>query len=348
MNALKPYLDLMNRWGEAVARAAKGVAVRRRARIDTRVWYETSGGRIKYAVQLRNHFRHENPHLAIQQLRDLKGPGEKALLFAPMTTESQREALQKGDVDYVDLAGNVHLERRGFLVHVEGKRGRPRAEPHIDRIFKRAGLQVVYVLLVRPDAVTWPYRRLAEAAGVALRTANYVVEGLRAEGFVGGRGKRRRLAKPRDLMARWVNDYGLELRPKLVTGTYRIRPRTRVRLLDDLRRYFERRELPWALTGAEAAFRLTHYYRGERIVIFAPIDLPGFEDETDCMHDQRGDLQILRYFCEMIETPKGKRKLPLAHPLLVYAELVADGTDRAVGAAELLRERLPGEFVNGY
>jgi len=350
MKALEPYLDLMNRWGGAVVKAAKGVAVagRKKPRIDTRVWYQTPAGRIEYAVQLRNHFKHEDPHLAIRQLRDLKGRGEKALLFAPMTTERQREALQKGDVDYVDLAGNVHLERQGFLVHVEGKRGRPRAEPRTDRVFKRAGLQVIYVLLVRPDAVTWPYRRLAEAAGVALRTANYVVEGLRAEGFVGGRGKRRRLVEPRDLMARWVNAYGLELRPKLVKGTYRMRPRARVRLLGNVRTYFERRQLPWALTGAEAAFRLTHYYRGERIVIFAPTDLAGFEEETDCMHDQRGDLQILRYFCGMIEEPERRRKFPLAHPLLVYAELAAEGTERAVGAAELLRERLPGEFMNGY
>lgn len=348
MNALKPYLDLMNNWGAAAVKTAERPADRRMARIDTRVWYQTPAGRIEYAVQLRNHFRHEDPYLTIRRFENLRGRGERALLFAPMTTERQREALRKGDVDYVDLVGNVHLERRGFLVHVEGKRGRPRAEPQTDRVFKRAGLQVIYVLLIRPDAVTWPYRRLAEAAGVALRTANYVVEGLRAGGLVAGRGKRRQLVEPRDLMARWVNAYELELRPKLVKGTYRVRPRTRVRLLGELRRYFERRQVPWALTGAEAAFRLTHYYRGGRIVIFAPTDLAGFEEETDCMRDQRGDLVMLRYFCEMIEEPKRRRELPLAHPLLVYAELVAEGTERAVGAAKLLREGLPGEFMNGY
>jgi hypothetical protein len=348
MDPLTPYLQIMNQWGTAAAKGARVQPPNHKGKVDITLRYKTPAGRIEYAAEVRTHFRHEDPYGIIRRLHGLTAGDQRALLLAPMTTERQREALRKGGVDYVDLAGNAHLERRGFLVHVEGKRARSVAKPPADKIFRRGGLQVVYVLLVTPDAVRWPYRPLAQAAGVALRTANYVMEGLRAEGFVGGQRNLRQLVRREDLVARWVDAYRTELRPKLLMGIYRTRPRPRARLLKEIGAYFRDQRLPWALTGAEAAFRLTHHYRDEHVVIFAPRELTDFEETVGCMPDPNGDLHLLRHFCEKVQEPKKGPGLPLAHPLLVYAELLADGTERAIETGQVLRDQLLEDLTNEH
>jgi hypothetical protein len=343
MDRLKPYLELMNKWGTAVVGQVGERRRKRGAAVGARIRYKTPAGPIEYAAQIRAHFRHEDPRWVIGQIHALGAPGRRVLLLAPYCTETQRRVLMEGDVDYVDLAGNVHLEKQGFLIHVEGKRERPEAATRPANVFRRAGLQVIYVLLARPDAVKWPYRPLAKRAGVALRTANYVLEGLRAEGFVAGRGERRRLLRRGDLIGRWVTAYRTELRPRLLKATYRTRPETRDKLLVKLKRYFAGRKVAWALTGAEAAYRLEHLYRDGRLVVYAQEELPDFEEVIGLARDPGGDLQLLRYFCDAIGQPVEGREFPLAHPLLVYAELLAEGTERAGEAAEAIGDRLRAE-----
>lgn len=346
MGHLEPYLKIMNTWGESEVRLLDAPRGGRGASVDAEIRYHTPAGNTTYLAQLRPHFSNEDPHWITHRLSERTPRGRRALLFAPATTEAQRHVLCTDDVDFVDFAGNVHLERKGFLIHVEGKRSAPSAASPPENVFRRAGLQVIFALLSEPEAVTWPYRPLAKAGGVALRTANYVIDGLRTEGFVAGRGKRRRLMRRADLVARWVTAYSVELRPKLIVGTYRTRPRSQVRLLDEIKKYFMRQGFPWALTGGEAAYHLTRYYRGGRIVIYAPDNLTGFEGDLSCIPDPKGDLQILRYFSPAIEERTVNLKHPLAHPLLVYAELLSEGSDRALEAAEVLRDQYLGDYTN--
>lgn len=346
MGRLEPYLEIMNQWGRGEIVCHEVSPGRRGTVVEAEIEYSTLAGITKYLAQLRGHFKNEDPHWVSSKLSQRVRRGTRPLLFAPATTETQRHVLRIDGIDYVDLAGNVHLERRGFLIHVEGKRSAGPATRTQEKAFRRAGAQVVYALLAKHDAVTWPYRPLAEACGVSLRTANYVVNGLRKEGFVAGRGKRRRLERRADLVARWVTAYGIELRPRLIIETYRARPRSRAELLQGLKAYFAGQEFPWAVTAGEAAYMLTHYYRGDRIVIYAPKELAGFERDLGCIPDRNGNLQLLRHFSPMIEFRPGRAKYPIAHPLLIYAELVADGSERSLEAAALLREQHLGDYIN--
>ncbi len=345
MERLKPYIGIMNQWG-TVEIPDRGVAGgTARGAVTTELVYHTPGEPIKYLAELRPRFTFEDTMTTVKQLHlnDTTDPGKRVLILAPWIARPQREELRKDNADYVDLAGNVHLKGPGFLIHVDGKPPVPRQLVRREKPFNKAGLKVVYVLLVNREAATLPYRDLSKAAGVALRTANYVVEGLRKEGFIAGMEKRRKVIRRGDLLARWTEGYRTELRPWLLRKTYRTQLEQRERLLHDLGRNFEHRHLPWAVTGGEAAYRLTHHYRGEALVVFAKKEGLDLQNDLKCIPDRNGDLQMLEYFGTEIEHRGGQDGIPLAHPLLVYAELIAEGTERARETAEILWRDFLGE-----
>jgi len=347
MDGLQEYLAIMERWGKARAKLTDDRGGRGKAVANATIQYRTPAGPIEYAAQLRRHFAHEDAGWVAREIAQQTRANQRGLLFAPYVRPIQRETLRALNVDYVDLAGNVHLERRGFEVHVEGRRPARRIDPRAGRAFRRAGLQVVFVLLAVPEAIRLPYRTLARAAGVALRTAHLVVEDLARAGFVAGRGPRRKIVRRRDLVARFVEGYRVELRPNLLVKRLRVQPARREVLLEELQAYFRNRNLAWAVTGGEAAYWMTHLYRGEDLAVFAPASLPDFERTIRCMPDPAGSLQLLNLFCPEVVAEVPDHGPPLAHPLLVYADLEAEGTERAMGVAEAMREHLLKELLSG-
>lgn len=333
------YLHRMEEWGKVRHVRVEAREKQRLKMPDAVFRYETPAGPIEYVVELKPHLGHQDAHWVIEQLRRWVRHGQRGLILAPYIRDTQARTLREAGVDYMDLEGNVHLEKEGFLVQVEGK-GPPVGEEKLrGRAFRPAGLKVVFVILAVPDAITWTYRRLATEAKVALRTAHLAVTDLLAQGYVAGRRTRRQVVRPDDLLAAWVHGYETHLRPRLLRGVFRLRPRPQERLLKDLEEYFRERGIPWALTGAEAGFQVTGYYREEGVTLFAG-ELPGdFRNQLACIPDARGNLTVLDYFCEAIALQQ-RLTFPLVHPLLIYAELVQEGTDRAREAAREIREQL--------
>ena len=97
---------------------------------------------------------------------------------------------------------------------------------------------------VRPDLLDAPYRTIAEQAHVAL----------------------------------WVNAYVEALRPTLKECRLQVRAEGKPELVALLADVMIRRGTPWALTGADAADRRTHFFRAEETEIDAPVG--AFEDRA--------------------------------------------------------------------
>src|SRR5262245_1723517 len=96
------------------------------------------------------------------------------------------------------------------------------------------------------------------------------------------------------------------------------------------------RRVDWRWGGGAAAQRLTRYYRGEKTVVHvaeAPLDLPKL---LRAAPDRNGPLTILR-----VPGPVALKGATAhtVHPLLVYSELLADGSERAIDASERIAER---------
>ena len=133
----------------------------------------------------------------------------------------------------------------------------------------------------------------------------------------------------------WLAGYATSVRPSLLVGSYRTQDidpaalETRIAPILD-------KNCEWRWGGGAAALRMTGYFRGEKTIVHvaeAPVDLP---KELRAVPDRLGPLSVLR-------SPghsgfKGTT-VDTAHPLLVYTELLTDGSERAREAAQLLAER---------
>jgi len=260
--------------------------------------------------------------------------------------------LVKAGVNFVDLAGNAHLKTPRFWLYLHGRKPTPalaravRGEKGV--LAGAAALRVIYALLARPRE-QWRMRDLAVKAGVALGWTNQIVQALRAEGLV--RQTKRRgpaaVLKRGPIFDRWVTDYGAVLRPQLTLGTYTPVEGT----VDDVVARIPKGE-PFegkrvALGGTWGADALTHFYRGPRLVIHAEPPQQRWLHPLRIVPDERGTVTLLAPVAPImwegvIPTDTG----PVAPPLVLYAEMLADPDPRAHELAQQLAGAYP-EVLRG-
>lgn len=313
-----------------------------------RVHWRGPAGPVDLHVYDVPHLATRDVHLIVNRLkavgtaqRTRRGAETRLLVVAPFVRREQADVLEHAQVDYLDLAGNVHLDLPGLRVHVEGKRP-PHAEPKTAAVtpgWVRFGL----ALLVRPDLVRAPYRTLAGQAGVALGAVPRYRRDLERRGFILGRGPRARLTRREDLITIWVHAYGTTLRPRLEEHRFRLPPALRHDLPRRLRDELEPRGVRWTLTGAAGALLMDGYLETADTHIFVqagalPPDL--LRELRAQPTAEQGDLVTIEAPGPLALEPVVLDGWPCAPLLLVYAELRYLGTERAAEAADRLMPRL--------
>ena len=159
--------------------------------------------------------------------------------------------------------------------------------------------------------------------------------GLMLNGKDGGR-----VADRHALAALWVQAYVEGLRPKLHVRRFQIRAEGKPEIWTRLRTVLAAREQEWALTGADAAERRTHFFRGDETEIYAPIRV--FEDReiqkalVAQPAARGGNLLVIDPPGPLAIAAEMDDGLPVAPDLLVYAELRYRGAGQALEAAELI------------
>ena len=256
------------------------------------------------------------------------------VLFAPYIPPPIGEMLLKGGVNFVDEVGNIHLNLDDRYEVIKIGRKRPTKTPGERRI-GAAMQQVIYVLLVEPQAVTWPVRTLAQKAGVGKTAAADVRQRLEAEGIVRG-GKNPTIDKKR-LNDQFLAGYAQVLRPHLLVGRFRALEREPEKFVRQIDALFGQDRIKWALTGGAAAHEMDRFYRGQTTIFYAQEFTTEHQLKLHLVPDPRGPVTILRMFGDLITWKDDP--LPVANPLLVYAELLATGDPRELEAAEMIKEK---------
>ncbi|MET7991160.1 type IV toxin-antitoxin system AbiEi family antitoxin [Amycolatopsis sp. NPDC005232] len=146
------------------------------------------------------------------------------LLFTTHLGEPVAEVLRSRGIDYADTAGNAHLVWDDVLIDVRGRRKPAKSAGRTSlrgaRAFGRAGLQVLFALLSWPEAIAFPYRRLAETSGVSLGTVKTVIDELSGAGYLYEARNERRLAHGAELLDRWSEAYSTTLASSLVLAEF--------------------------------------------------------------------------------------------------------------------------------
>ncbi len=269
--------------------------------------------------------------------RARRRPQEAMLIVAPKITRGVGRTLGENGVNYVDAAGNCWLiiEDR-YVAVIEGRR--PITPEPRGRGIGAAGYQVLFALLAMPDPENATLRDIAEQAGTALGTATSTLKRLEDEGVLArGRGKQVLLDK-QEILERWLHGYTAQVRPKWLIGRFQTAdpdPEMREQRIADV--LMEREpELNWAWGGGAGGMRLTGYYHGLETVLLVerpPADLPR---TLRALPAKGGPLILLEVPTDLALAGPQEH---VAHPLLVYTELLATRGERAREAAEEIRAR---------
>jgi hypothetical protein len=261
---------------------------------------------------------------------------QATIVLAPAVGRDLADLFEQERVNFVDVAGNCYL-RLGdrYIARLQGRRAP--AQLRTDRGLRAPAYRVLFALLVKPDLIVASSRAIASEADVSPQTANDLRAWLLEQGLVLEAGGRRRWAPGRrkDAVLLWLAGFTTTLGPSLMIGHFRAKEREP--------RELERRIEPqldasceWRYGGGAAATRLTGHYRGDRTVLYVRDAPPDLSNRLRLVRDMSGPITLQRGPGRpAFESPHPR----CVHPLLAYADLLAEGHDRAREAAAELHNR---------
>lgn len=320
------------------------------ARGDARLLLATEVGRFTYAASVMRRLspqRIDHWLLAGRGTSRARSDQSRRMLLADYVPPGLGTRLADAGVDYVDVVGNVSIRQpRKLYVVKSGAKPVRLSEQKPGRLLKPSGLQVLFALLADTSAVRLPYRTLATRAGVALGSIAVIADELKRKGYLVPRRDGLHLARQRELLDLLVSGYADQLRSRLVLGVFRSPERDLTASLDRLRQVAGERHISYAISGGFAAEALTHHYRGDRLVAFVSEWPATILRDLRWLPSAGGPITILRQFAPTVAAPlRGADAHPVAHPLLVYAELLHGGTERERETARIVYEQYVARLV---
>lgn len=294
---------------------------------DALLVLKTKVGSYKLLVQrLRSHVSREMAsHLASKH----KGSAS-VLVLAPHIGAGIGATLIEAGVNYLDASGNCHMSLHPFFVHVEGKSSEKKSDSNGVR---GPGFQVLFAYLAEPELLDAPLRTVAEVAGVSRQPVLSMNHRLRNGNYVLRSSTARTRWDPRrreDALALWLQGYQTTLRNSLLIGSYRTRDGNPNALDSRIGETLRKEQFRWG--GTAAGYRLTKNYRGEQTVLHLNDGGHDVAKRLRGLPDPNGNLILMRAFGSINWTPERDT----VHPLLVYSEMLSEGTERAREAAQAL------------
>ena len=274
-------------------------------------------------------------------LMAMSGHEDRTLLVTDYVSPEAAERLRTRGIQFIDTVGNAFLSSPGIFVFVKGnKRAKEdQPSPH-SRLFRSAGLRLIYLMLCRNDLINRPYRELATMAGVSLGTVPGIMTEMARKEFLLDMGnKGRKLLNVRGLFQGWVEAYPEHLKPKLRLGRFRSR--------DD--NWVANADMNWTnnlwptpavaqIGGELAAARLTHYLKPQTLTFYTDRDhLSDVVTGLRLRSDPKGSIEIYQRFWPYDQEGFGIDRL--VHPILIYADLLAVGDQRTQETARMVYEQ---------
>jgi hypothetical protein len=108
------------------------------------------------------------------------------------------------------------------------------------------------------------------------------------------------------------------------------------KLVQKLGNTFANSSLRWSLTGGPAAFALQRFYKGPETPVFVGVPTDATFRELRVLPDRNGPLVFLKAFGTVPFWKEVGGKM-IAHPWLIYCELMYSPDPRAHEAAEQLK-----------
>lgn len=260
------------------------------------------------------------------------------VLVTDHLTEKKAKALREQGVEFFDMAGNAYLNRDGLHIWVIGK-----TYPfwqHLDAIdgraaFERSGLKVTFSLITQATLVNRPYRQIAEASGAALGTVKRVMDSLQKVGNLQASASQRHLLIDEKFLDDWAQAYINRLMPKLELGEVT----AGIGITDPALKALQGSAC-WG--GESAAEHYTQYMKPKDRTLYLAkeaqstvMNLFRLKRPSPFNEDTSGGVLHLRTQF----WPQQSSADIYAHPLVVYADLLATPQARNAETAQVLYEK---------
>ena len=116
-------------------------------------------------------------------------------------------------------------------------------------------------------------------------------------------------------------------------------------MLERIGKTLDHLSIRWSLTGGPAAYELQQFYKGAEVPIFVSLLSNDAIRQLRLLRDQSGPLVFIRAFGTVPFWKEVERKT-IAHPWLIYSELMQSSDSRAHEAAKHLKDEFLKEPKN--
>ena len=262
------------------------------------------------------------------------------ILFARYVPRPSAERLVASGINFLDRVGNMHLILGSNYSHtVLGNRESQTSRESAS--LGAARIQLLFTFAADPNAGESTVRELAEASGLSKSSVARLREELVEEQILKQTVHGYEVRNKKELHQILLAGYDNTLRPKLFINRFRAAESALEQLLPRLKDALTPLAMRWSLTGAAAAYQLQHYYKAPEIPLFIETATDEVSRKLRLLPDKEGPITLLRPF-GVLPFWKQVSGLTIAHPWLIYAELMHSSDSRAHEAAEQLR----AEFIH--
>ena len=337
---IEPFLDLLSNL-PFVSRAApvESKPVFAGRYFDATVQVDTLAGSYQYLTLVkRSYLDIATVRSLVATAQGLVPHGRNLLVFARYLPPPSAKKLIEAEAHFIDLCGNVHFHRPPHF-HWTSLGNRESAGLGQPRVQTAATLQLLFTLIAYPESAAWSVRDLADRAGVSKSTAAATRRSLLANRTICAVNGQFKFTDPLDYVDQLVSGYRQTLRPRLTIGRFRARERCVDDFLVRLKRDASANGFEFALTGGHASYKVCQYYQGPTATLFVRPVVQDLPRRLELLPDREGPILLLKSFGDLAFW-KEVDQTAIAHPWLIYAELLAEALPRAHEAAEELRSEV--------
>ncbi len=247
-----------------------------------------------------------------------------------------KEILKTAGINYLEAAGNCFIQKEGFFFYINDQPVTPLRQVATGKLWKNAGIRLVFALLQHPGLVNRPYREIAQKAQIALGNIGDLLQELQQQGYAKINKEVNReilyVERRKELEKKWIELFVTILRPKLVEGRFRF-----MTAADKAR--WKTIQLPNTYWGGETAGALlTNYLEPETFTLYTNQPKTEIMKTWRLLPDKNGELEILDLFWDInLETEETNKNTVPA--LLAYAELITSLDSRNRETAERIKRQ---------
>ncbi|AZQ59325.1 hypothetical protein EJ994_11090 [Maribacter sp. MJ134] len=278
-------------------------------------------------VEFKNEVRPHNISL-FEKTRSKELP---VLVASKYITPKAKEALKARNINYIDSFGNAFLNLDNLKLYIEKNNGKPVHNQYSD-VFTQSGGQILFHLLQNPELINATYRHLAEISKVSLGSVSKMINGLLDEDFAvkWDNEKKYQLVRMEELLEKWIDVLNQKILPVYKLGKYSF-SKNRFEIKENSPEF----ETRWG--GESGAAMLTNYLKPEKYTLFTNRPKQDLIKNYRLLPQEDGEISVYHPFWKLGSCDHDyEDSNVVAHPLLIYAELIYSGNDRNIETAKII------------